>query len=344
MEHLNSSRPVVVVAFAVLAAAFSAGRTCQAIDVWMPQTGEVSLDEVPRESPEGRFRHAAALIGGGDPMSGVGQLRELIEEDPYAEWIREARHLVALGLLAAGRYKEAYDEWEDFLSRYPESEGQYGVREMQLKAATALTRENLEEGLALCERLVADAPTKEFAARCQREKADAIMDAKRFLLARDEYAAVLDYDPETQWEPYCWYKVAECDLEMALWLRRGTEGLERARTAFTHFTEEFPEHHLADRARERLAEVRARQAAGYKVIAEYYLGPGNRPAAALPYLHYITTECPDTKEAKWAAQKITELIADPNVEVKDSYRDIERTDSGPTQAEDRDTGPASTEQ
>ena len=289
----------------------------------MPETGEVNLDDPQRESPDARFRHAAALIGAGEPMSGVVQLRQLVTEHPDAEWVEQARFLGGFGLFTAGRHEEAFQEWGEFLSRYPESEQKYGVREMQLRAAISRAGEDVGDGLALYDRLIVDAPTREFAAQCQKEKADAIMGTGDYLLARDQYVAVLDYDPDSPWAPYCWYKVAECDLRLAKWIKRGTEHLERAGRAFRDFVAAFPEHELADNARENLEEVHAGQAAKYKMIAEYYLGPDRRPTAALPYLHYIRTELPDTEEAKWAAKRTEQILADPSVPVKGRCRTLD---------------------
>jgi len=331
-----SRRMGTVVILALLAAALG-GRVCGAVEVWMPETGEVNLDDVPRDSLEARFRHAAALIGGGDAMSGVLQLRELIAESPDAQWVEQAHYLIAVGLFTDGRYEKAFREWAEFLRAYPESERADDAREMQLKAATLRAEENLDAGLALFDELIADgqsrevaAPNQEAAARCreyavlcQKEKADAIMRAEDYLLAREEYAVVLEYDPDSAWAPYCWYKVAECELELDMWLRRGTEHLQSAGRAFRDFIASYPEHELAQEAKEKLVQVDIEQAARYKVIAEYYLGPARRPAASLPYLQYIRSELPDTDEAKWAAEKMEEIFADPSIPVKDRYRRLE---------------------
>ena len=342
-----SRRMGTVVILALLAAAV-AGRTCGAVEVWMPETGEVNLDEVPRDSLEARFRHAAALIGAGDPMSGVLLLREFIAENPDAQWVEQARYMIAFGLFTDGRYKKAFREWGEFRARYPESEREDDAREMQLKAAILRAKEDLDDGLALFDELIADAQSREsaapsreaaahwreFAVRCQKEKADEFMRAEDYLLAREEYAVVLEYDPDSAWAPYCWYKVAECELELNMWLRRGTEHLRRAGMAFRDFIAFYPEHELADKAREKLLQVDAEQAARYKVIAEYYLGPARRPTASLPYLQYLRTELPDTDEAKWAAEKMEEILADPSIPVKDRYRRLELPGVRPAEPEE----------
>ncbi len=317
----RSTQPLTVAICAIVAVAL-AGRTADAIEVWMPETGEVHLDELARESPESRFKHAAALIGAGQPVSGAAELRKLVAEHPEAEWVEQARYLIAFGLFRADRFKKAFVEWENFLALYPDSELKDDVHEMQLQATRSRTKENEGDGLALYDRLISRAPSWEFAALCQKEKADAALDAEDYLLARDEYLALIDYYPDSTWAPYCWYKIAECDFKLAAWVRRGTEHWDRVRAELDDFVRIFPEHKLVKEARQKLERVQAQQAAKYREIAEYYLGPARRPTAALPYLGFLVTEFPDTGEATWAEQKLTQIHADQTVPVKGGYKKL----------------------
>ena len=50
---------------ALLAAAAIVCASTGGIEVWMPQTGEVALEETPRATQEARRLHAYALVGAG---------------------------------------------------------------------------------------------------------------------------------------------------------------------------------------------------------------------------------------------------------------------------------------
>ncbi len=311
--------------------------TAGALEVWMPdtdeadrgteeadlKTGEVNLDGLPRETLQARFRHAAGLIGAGQAISGVNQLRELLAEAPGAEWAERAHWLIALGLLAEGRNKSAFEACEALLARYAQSPRVQEAYEMQFQAARQRTLENLAAGQELYDRLTARAPSLEFETRCQKQRADAILEAGRFLRARDEYMALVDYYPDSAWVPYCWYKIAECDLRMAEKHRRGTEFVDRARRSLEGFTTRYADHTLSVKAKEKLAEVREVQAARYRKIAQYYLGPAKRPASALPYLDYIVQELADTEQAAWAKAKIREVVANMPTSPKGRFRELE---------------------
>ncbi len=308
-------------AILALAACFWAA-SAAAVEVWMPDTGEVDLN-APRDSAQARFRHAAALIAAGQPVSGVALLEALLREHPDADWSEQARYLVGLGHFAAHSYAVAFDEWEAFQKRYPQTEMRQSVYEMQSRAASGRMEQDLDGGVALFDRLVAQAPSEEFAVRCQLAKADAILEAGRYLRASDAYLELIDYHPDSPWVPYAWYKIGECNLKAAGRAGRGGEHLDEAERTFRSLVTTFPDHALAEKARKDMAEVRAKQAARYRAVAEYYLGPAARPTAALPYLRYIESELADTPEAKWAKQQIKQVLDREAVPVRGEHRTLD---------------------
>jgi len=259
---------------------------------WRIET--VGLDRAG-ESPEARFMHAAALIPAGQPLSGVAQLRALLSEHPDAEWAETARYLVGLGLFAAGNYSGAFEEWVAFLKRYPETPMAETVRRMLLRAAGGRTLRDLDAGAALYDRLIEQAESEEFAVRCQMAKADSMLEAGSYLRASDEYLALIDYYPESPWVTYAWYKIGVC------------------------FVASFPDHVLAEQARQDLVEVRGMRAARYKSIAEYYLGPAGRPLSAMPYLGCLRDEFADTPEGEWARKKMEEVLAGEAAPLKGEF-------------------------
>jgi len=283
---------------------------------WRIET--VGLDR-PGESPEARFMHAAALIPAGQPLSGVAQLRALLSEHPDAEWAETARYLVGLGLFAAGNYSGAFEEWVAFLKRYPETPMAETVRRMLLRAAGGRTLRDLDAGAALYDRLIEQAESEEFAVRCQMAKADSMLEAGSYLRASDEYLALIDYYPESPWVTYAWYKIGVCNLMAAKWIGRGGEYLRGAEATLRDFVASFPDHVLAEQARQDLVEVRGMRAARYKSIAEYYLGPAGRPLSAMPYLGCLRDEFADTPEGEWARKKMEEVLAGEAAPLKGEF-------------------------
>jgi TolA-binding protein len=161
---------------AVLTALFGPG-AASGTDVWTPETGEVNLEEMPRDTLEDRFRHAAALITAGQPISGIKQLRKLVRNHPEADWVEKARYMIGVGHLSAEHYRRAFRFLSEFRDEYPESKRISSALEVQLLAASQLARKkNLTAGIDLLEALEKQAPNTEFAARCQKKKADVLLD------------------------------------------------------------------------------------------------------------------------------------------------------------------------
>ena len=296
----------VCMAAVVVAAAFG-GPAARGVDVWMPQTGEVDLDSLPRRTPEERFNHAAALIGAGQAVSGIRQMEKLLKQAPDFPFVEQGHYLIAYGLFSAGHYRKAFEKWGAFRARYPGGPLNRDALEMQLHAAGLESATSLNGGVRLFDSLIGAAPSVEFAARCHKEKADAILAAGDFLRARSEYVALVDTYPDSVWVPYCWFKVAECRLAMARRVRRGTQYLNDTHRALRDYVATFPRDKHVPEAQDLLKDVQQERAATYRRIAEHYLDTAKRPTAAVPYLDYLIASFPDTPEAQWA-RDMTERI------------------------------------
>lgn len=294
----------------VVAVALAAAPRAWALDVWTPETGEVQLEKLPRQSAEARRQHAMALIGAGQWAGGVAELRELMQDEPNAEWVPEARFAIARGLLAGGQGTEAFDELENFLKQHPDSPLAARVRPLQFSAAREEAAADVQSGAELYERLMdiaADADDPDMGALAQKEMADAFFDARWYLDAEDQYLAFISFFPSSEWVPYCWYRVAECEWEMSQWLDLGLERSQAAEQSFRDFAERYPGHSRAADARQKVGEARGDQAAMTWEIARYYIDIARRPWAALSYLEHIRREFPDSPEAERAEEELAKI-------------------------------------
>ncbi len=278
--------------------------TARAVSVWMPQTGEVELEELDPDDPEARREHAYALIGTGQWAGGIAELRDLVQRHPDAEWVPEARMLIARALLSRGSHEEAFEELAELASAYPDTPVASEARELQLEAARRRTRQSLKAGFELYDRLEKSAPDTYEAADLARRKADAALAAGHFLEAEDQYLALVSFYPRSEWVPYCWYRIAECQWKRAERLAVGPAGFREAQRAFTDFTESFPRHSKAAEARQKAEQVREQRAELNVRIARFYIEARGRPWAAVNYLRYLKDEFPGSPQAEWAEKKL----------------------------------------
>jgi len=297
---------VAVVAGCLLAAAGQ--RAAFSAEAWTPLAGEVGADDLPRQTQDARFKHACALVATGQYDNGIALLRSLIEERPGAEFAERARYMIGLALFSSGRYSRAFTELEGFLKLYPGTDLTKEARELQLRAALEIGKKNLHKGLALLDRLMELAPSDEFAARCQKQKADLALLAERYMLAKDAYQALVDQYPGSDWVPYCFRKMAECDLKLGLWLARGEEYFRRARKMLRDFVKRYRDYAPIEEVRRELARAEALEAEVNKRIAIFYIECEKRPTAAVNYLSYIRREFPHTDQAAWAAQALEDVL------------------------------------
>jgi len=291
-----------------------------AVEVWMPETGEVKLEEPPGDDVAARRDYAYALIGAGEWKSGARELRRLIKRNPEAEWRGEARLMIGRALLSGGKYRKAFDVLAEVREAHPGTPLAQRARVLQHETAMQQTTASFGKGADMYDRLVETAPGEEEAATALVQKADATFNARFYLRAQDAYLAVVDLYPQSEWAPYCWHRIAECDLERASWLELGVQGYQAAERGFADFLEVYPENQRAPEARRKLEEIRRRLAALNVEVVRFYAEAEERPWAAIRYLEHIRDNLPGTPQSEWAEQELhrieAELTAPPRGRVR----------------------------
>ncbi|MFO7959308.1 MAG: outer membrane protein assembly factor BamD [Candidatus Brocadiia bacterium] len=291
----------------LLVLAVAVAGTASGMEVWMPETGEVQLEEMPRDTLDARRRHAYALLGAGQWAGGIRELRALIRRNPDAPWVPEARLLLARALAGAGKRRKAFNQLAELQQQQPDTPLAVEAWSLQRSIARQETRHDLNSGLELYDRLIEAAPDELEAADLMRAKGDAAFKAERYLLAQDEYLALVSFYPRSEWVPYCWYKIAECEWQMATWLGLGLERVVEAERSFEDFVGTYPQHEKADDARQMAAKAHGERADRNADIVRFYIEGEKKPWAAVTYLEYLRDEFPDSPEAAWAEDKLKAL-------------------------------------
>lgn len=295
-----------------------------AVEVWTPETGEVELERLPRDTAQLRRQHALALIGAGQWVGGVAELRELMAADPDGQWVTEAQFAMARGLVACGQFGTAFDELERLRIEQQGTPLAQQARTLQFTAADLQAAQEVDAALKLYDRLIDTASSAEEAAYAQKQKADAAFSAGRYLAAKDEYMALATLYPYSRWVPYCMFRMAECEWEIARWLRLGLEGVQRAEWLFVEFVETYPAHAYTGDAKEKLTAARSIRADMYREIARFYIETRKRPWAAVNYLSYIRQEFADMPEAeKWATEELARIRREAPVPLRGQVRPLE---------------------
>ena len=195
-------------------------------------------------------------------------------------------------------------------------------------------------GLALSfyDRLLKSADTSAGKAFVMKERADALFEAERYLDAEDSYLTVIQVIPDSEWVPYCWYRLADCRWRMADWLGLGLEWLEGAERDFVEFIASFPGDPQRGEAIEKLKQVRRKQAELNAAIARFYVEVEQRPWAAVNYLTYVRDRFKDTPEAEWAAEELERIKQARSAPLRGEQKTLEMPGVAPVRS-DRRTSP-----
>jgi len=322
-----------MVGLAMALAAAAAVGSAMAAEMWMPETGEMSLEDLPRQDAEARRLHALALIGRGQWSSGTEELRLLLAAEPDAEWAAEARFAIARGLLATGRPREAFDELERVAEEFPDSPFAARTRGYQRTAARVLAVEEPDAAGTLYDRLVVTARDADEAATILCEKADAFFRARRYLDAEAFYLELITEFPRSEHNTYAWFRAAECEWRMAQWLGLGLERMENAEKQFEDFARTYPSDLHAPEARERVADVQAARASFVWQVARFYIDAERKPWAAVVYLERLLREFPESPEAGWAEVELQRIRAGLEAPLRGTVQELAlpgvATETGP---------------
>jgi outer membrane protein assembly factor BamD (BamD/ComL family) len=318
----------------ILSVLFAAAAIAAPIEIWTPETGETTLDELPRETPEQRRKHALALLGAGQLSGGEPIIRELIQADPDADWVTGARMALSRALIAADQCYRAFDELQDIVAANAGTPVAVQARELQFRAAWAQAAADVDLGAALFDRLVEEAETSHEAARALKEKADAYFRAERYLDAQFDYLLLADNHPDSELRPYCYYRAAQCQWFLAEWLQLGLQQVEMAEEDLTAFAESFPHSEHAEDARRMAEEARTKRSELNWAIARFYTDVKGKPWAALNYLNHIVNEFPGSEAAEWAQEEIERIRGELEIPLRGEVRrmelpGVERVAGGP---------------
>jgi len=279
----------------------------RALEVWTPQAGEADLESLPQDTVEARRDYAYALMGAGQWAAGIRAMRAAIAEAPDAGWVPEARLGIARSRMTSGQLADAFAELGAIAADYAGSEIAGRARELQFQVARREGGESLGRSFDHLDQLLADSRSRAESARVLKAKGDVAFDARRYVMAQDEYLTVIDFYPDSEWVPYCELRIGECQWRLAQWLRLGDERAQGAERAFADFAARYPQHTLAPAARRRVQEVRSFRAERLEAVARFYARNERRPWAARAPLHTLAEEFADTPQGAWAAGELARM-------------------------------------
>ncbi|HOX37549.1 MAG TPA: outer membrane protein assembly factor BamD [Candidatus Brocadiia bacterium] len=306
-----------LLAAAILLAALSAiSPPANAATVWTWETGEVNLDELPRQTPERRLRHAQAMIIAGQCTSAIRELELLIKEKPGEEIIEDARFEIAHALHLRGSYKAAFEAFTEFLDKYRGSRREVEAIREQFEICRDAARNSPGTGIDLYEMLLTAPYVGDYADDCQKGIGDCYFDKKDFEGAWDAYTLVVENYERSIWISYCLFRIPLSRYMAGTRLENDKSLMLKARAGFEEYLTRYPSGAYADEARQHMDELKAWFAQHYIHTARFYFKMGQAVGVARVCKRVIS-DLPDSPEAVEARQMLDRLISERYIKAND---------------------------
>ena len=261
-------------------------------------------------TPEGRLAALRRLVDQGEGREAVDEAEDFIEEYPKHPGRQEAMVLLGQAWMLRGRYFDAYEAFETYLTMYPG--GRFVERAMQreFEIADAFLRGRKrllmgflpitarEDGLEILVRLAEHAPKTKMAEKALMRIGEYHYDRGEYLESLAAFDRYLDAFGESD-------RAGEAMLKAALSAYRSFRGPEHDETPlveaeqrFRLLMERYPERARRAGAADILRDIAHRRAEKRFHTAEFYERV-NRPRSAARYYAKVVREFPATA---WADQ------------------------------------------
>jgi cellulose synthase operon protein C len=220
------------------------------------ERGQKFLEHFP-ESPQrayARYRVGEAALQSGDLNRAATELKTLanLKDDPAtnAEWYSSVYVLLAEAQYRAKDYDAVEQTIAEFRNRFPTSPLLYHADE--ILGRSYLKRAKLGEARQAFNKVIQSESGRrtKTAAKAQFNIAESWLIEKDYATALAEYYKVYVNYPIPEWQAPALFQAGQCDESQENW--------RDAAQSYEILIKEFPESEFAERARARLADLRAR--------------------------------------------------------------------------------------
>lgn len=294
----------------LLVLALSCAASATAADgliVWTPDTGQVDIEKLPRETPLQRFAYARALAGAGQYGDAVRELTALVKAYPDEMFVEQAEEAIIVCRWQQGKHRAAYKACWNFLRNYPGSVLVPEIERMRMQIAIDLSRRSPKAAIRLFEELLETSKFAEQSAEALRYLGDCNVALKRYQEARDRYKELVEDYPKSQWLSYAFYRMGYCDFKDTFRQMRDMGLMRRAMTELKEYQEEYEKTSPRPAIKRHLAKLEAFDAQYHLEVARFYERKKHKPDAATIYYARVVELYPDSTAAATARERLKDL-------------------------------------
>lgn len=292
-------------------------RTAHAFWIWTPETNRwVNPKYAVKDTPQEQLKYAADFYQQGQLERAVAEFQRLIKQYPRAREAAEAQFYIGEIYEKQQRYFDAYKAYQVVIEKYPFSERgadiikrQYDIgnlllegKEKRSKIVTTIVGGEYDV-IEVFRTVIKNAPYGPYAAPSQYKIGLYLQEKQLYQEARDEFEKTLNDYPETEWAKAAEYQIAMADAQRSSNAQYDQKVTQAAVDQFKEFVEKYPDAELTDDARNKIAELRNKEAENNFVVAQFYQKQKRYDAAKVYYNSIVT----DYQNTPWATRALEQL-------------------------------------
>ncbi|MEM9079584.1 MAG: tetratricopeptide repeat protein [Verrucomicrobiota bacterium] len=261
------------------------------------------------------FQKAQGFQAAGKTKSAIKTYKRVADRFPADKNADEARYMQAALLDGAGESLDAFDAYQQFIQRYPDSprysqalsrqeavahstaDGTIGTQFLGLKSDLAY-----KTIVGMLDKVRDNAPRAASAPKAQFAIGQVYESKKKVALAIDAYERLVSDYGTSGLAPEAQFRIGEILLRSARDGNQDQANLEQAKNAYSDLLLAYPSSVFASKAKERIATIGSKDLESSYKIAEFYRRKGQMASAAFYYQEVIDGSAPGELRNQAAAQ------------------------------------------
>lgn len=279
-------------------------------------------ESTPDIDPASAFALAQEHDNAGARSAALSTYRAITKQFPFTPQGANSQFRLAQIFEESGDLKRAFDEYQAFLTRYPDSRQFDAATEAQVRIANTFLEgkkvkvlglpigSGYETAAKMYTSILATAPFSPFAPMAQFNLGLAYEKQGRVSEAVDAYQTLLDRYPASSLADDALYQIGYVNMRLGFaGASQDLSALILARNTFEDFLFQYPDSEKVPQARENMALILGRESGDILSIAKFYDRSRNFRAAFI-YYNDVIRRSPSSEDAELARVRIEELRND----------------------------------
>ena len=285
--------------------------------IWTPESNKWTNPQYAvKETPKEQLVFAMMAYEEGEYKEAIKEFKKLIKHYPRSRQAPEAQFFISRCYEKQGKLFVAFEGYQEVINKYPFSERAPEIIEIQYKIGLELLEGGGSKGIFVdtlagndynpidvLRKVIKNDPYGKNAPSAQYKIALYLLEKRLYQESRDEFETVMNDYPESEWAQAAQYQIAIADATRSSGAQYDQETTQAAVEELKEFTETYPDAEFSEDAKQRILELRDKEAENSFVIAQFY-EKQKKYASAKIYYQSIVDEYQDTK---WAIRALNSL-------------------------------------